>query len=144
MPRGKKLSDVEQGKIDLLIQQGKSQRQIAEEIHRSQKAVFTYISKQDTYNEKHAGGAPKKLTERDERAIGRALSNSTKSLAQIKADLQLNVTRQTIYNAVLGSPIIKREQMKRVPKISPAHEAARMQFAQNHMTTDWSLVWNIT
>ncbi|CAJ0569513.1 unnamed protein product, partial [Mesorhabditis spiculigera] len=152
MPRGKRLNAIEQGQVDILKAQGKSNRQVAKEIGngRSPTAIDTYVRTRATYNAKHAGGAPKKLSERTERAIGRHLANKQTSLETVRKDLNLKVTRQTVYNVILRSPIIKREQMKKAPRLTVEHKAKRLDFAQRHLTTDWQLIiwsdekkWNL-
>lgn len=96
MPRGKKLTEYEKGQIDAFRAEGKGYKAIAKELGRSTSGIKHYVLKHNDYGTKKRSGRPKKLTRRDERAIGRAASNSTKSTAEIKSDLNLNVSKRTV------------------------------------------------
>lgn len=106
MPRNICLSDVEKGQILAFKSQNLGIREIGRCINRSHNVVRNFLIDPDTYGTKKTGGPKKKLSTRDERQVVRAASNSMKSLRQIKADLQLNVSTVTLHRTLKQNPNI--------------------------------------
>lgn len=137
MPLGKQLDVVEKTRIDVLHKLGHSNRDIARRIGRSEKCIRTYLKTKVTPKKKETRGRKKKLTDEDERAITRRLSSTTASLEEVRKEMKLPVTRQTVHNVVKRSPILKYKLMKRAPRLTKDHKAARINFAQKNQKTKW-------
>lgn len=140
MPSGKLLTRDEKIKIDAYHEAGKSNQWIANKLGRSKGAIGGYLTGYRNHGQKKSSGRPKKLTARDERQIGRKISNTTKSAADIKRELKLNVTSRTVLNAIHRLPNIVRAKMMKVPKLKDVHKQARLTFARQYMTQDWNKV----
>lgn len=140
MPSGKKLSQHEIGQIEAFRKVGMGIRAISRQINRSLHVVQNFLKNSDDYVKKHRGGRKKKLSLRDERQIIRKASNSTKTLNQIKRELNLNVHKSTISRSIKRNPNIIRAKMAKAPALTSQHKATRLEFARNNMNRDWGLV----
>ena len=84
MPKAKKLSEFEEGKISALYNQNFNFRHIADQIGRSDKVVRNYLNDPDNYGKNNINaGRPSVCSPREKRHIVCAASNSTISSAQI-------------------------------------------------------------
>jgi transposase len=138
MPRGKGLSDVEKGQIDVLYQDGKSQREIAKRIgNRSRNAVYNYIHSANKPNIEQRG-RKRKLSDRDERSVVRCASNQSLSCREIAVECGLAVNRMTI-DRTLQRNDLKYAKLQRKPRLTKAHKAARSAFANDYQT--WRKEW---
>jgi transposase len=137
MMKGKQLADYEKGQIDAYRANGDGYGTIAKAVGRSKGAVQNYVTKRRGYGKKKSSGRPKKLSKRDERAIGRAASNSNKSTTDIKRELNLDVCRETVRLAIKRNLNIVRAKMMKAPKMNAGHKAARLKFARQNMARDW-------
>lgn len=140
MPRGKRLSEFEKGKITGMRQDGKSYRAIAKALKRSRHVVKNYLDNPDNYGTKRRPGRPRKLTARDQRSIIKSASNSTISCQQIKQKNKLPVSRTTVWRALKRSNVIIRAKMKRAPALNDSQRAARVEFAKRNWYTCWEKV----
>jgi transposase len=86
MDRGNDLSDFTNGQIDALFTEGKSEREISERVGKSKTAIHNYINKDVNYLPGKRG-RKRKLSEREDRVIKRAASNSRTSSRRITQDL---------------------------------------------------------
>lgn len=109
MPRGKGLKSEEKIQIDAFREAGWSYDRIAKRLGRSKGSVQDYVSKRRGYGQKKRKGQPKKLSKRQERQISRLASNSTKSTATIKRELDLNVPNETVRRAIHRNPNLVRK-----------------------------------
>ncbi|RCN24441.1 hypothetical protein ANCCAN_29862, partial [Ancylostoma caninum] len=113
------LSSVEQAQIEVLHDEGFSNRTIAAQLGRSHRFVNRYLRNPSTYHKQPNSGRPKLLTPNDSRMIKRLESNSTLSLAQMWAQLDLNISRMTMWRSVRGNRNIIREVMLKAPRLTP-------------------------
>jgi len=140
MPGGSQLSEFEKGQIVAFQSLGKSQRAIAKELKRSRCVVQNYLAKQQRYGKKKRKGRKRKLSKRDERQIGKLASNSSSSVNVIKKDLNLEVSKTTVWRAIQRNPNIVREKMAKAPRLLAHHINARLQFARENMNREWKNV----
>lgn len=140
MAKGSKLSEMEKGKIDAYRDVGQSNRAIAKLLGRSPTVVDNYVKDPDNYGKKKARGSRKKMSDRDTRRICREASNSTKSCSQIKRELNLNVSNDTIRRTILKNPNLVSRKMKLAPALTIGHKAIRFEFARTNIRKDWSKV----
>jgi transposase len=139
MPLGNRLSAYEAGQVDALLAEGKSQNKVAERLKRSRKAIQTYVKSRATYFEKRPNGAFPVLKERDKRAIIRHVSATGASITETKRTLGLVASKSTIHNVLSSCNALRYVKAKTKPKLTPRHEASRLDFARQHMT--WNLEW---
>ncbi|KIH59436.1 transposase [Ancylostoma duodenale] len=140
MPRGRRLSTEEKAQISALNGAGFGFRAIGLQIGRTHCLISAYLRNPGEYNKKKDTGRRRTLTAHDERQICRRASNSCLSLNQIRADLELTVSKSTVWTALHRSEHIVREIMKKAPRLTPLHKAARLDFVRRNMTTDWNTV----
>lgn len=134
MPKGKRLSEYEKGKIDGLKEEGWSNRKIAKEIERSRCVIDNYINLRENYGQKKSSGRNKKLTRRDERAIVRLAIKKKFGSRRILSSLDVNCSRSTIYNTLKNNKNLKFAKMKRKPPLNQVHKDARLKYAKEHMS----------
>ncbi|KAK0421042.1 hypothetical protein QR680_015037 [Steinernema hermaphroditum] len=133
MGRGPRLSEKERGKIQVLREEGYSNRQIAARINRSPKVVNAFTKNPAAYGLKRPPGRKRKLGPRDDRRIQRIASNSQKSANDIKREMGLNVSRKTIIRSIKRAGYIVRQKLKPAPKLTDSHISARKEIAREWM-----------
>lgn len=139
MPKGPKLSEYEKGQIQALHANGSNVSQIARQIHRSRDVITKFLNNPQEYGTKKSTGRPTVVTPRNKRRIINAASNSTIGVRQIKKDLDLEASRETIRKVIKNCPHIQRSRMSLQPKLTEADKANRLEFARQHMT--WNNEW---
>ena len=140
MPRGTRLSLEEQSSASALSDAGFSVKKITAQLGRSRCVVAAYLRDPDHYNTRNAQGRPRKLNDRQQREIWRKVSNSTKSLSRILAELSLSVSRTTIWRTIKRNGNIERGVMRRVPRLTDAHKHRRLEFVRTNIGTNWAKV----
>ena len=96
MSKGKRLTLVEQCKIDILIEQGWSVNKISNYIKRSRTVISKYINIGGQYNKKVYKKRRSKLTSRQIQKVFNDASNKKTSCAKKKGDNKLKVDKTTI------------------------------------------------
>lgn len=144
MPRGSKLSEFERGKITALDEEGFCVTEIAKKLSRSRHVVTNFLSNPAEYDTKRRGGPKPKLSDRDRRVIIKNASNKSTSCSQLVNLTSKKVSKSTIWRVLHQAPNICRQKLKLAPHLTARHKAARMEFAKQHMATDWSQVRNTT
>ncbi|KAK6027684.1 DNA repair protein Rad4 [Ostertagia ostertagi] len=115
MPRNNRLSMDEQAEIDVMRDLGWSVRRMSQRIDRSRDCIARYLRNPLAYNTKTLTGRPKKLSERDRRSILRLASNSTKTASEIREELGLQVSKDTVIRVINDStskdagPAVRKE-----------------------------------
>lgn len=140
MPRGTKLTEREIGRIEAYKEEGKGLRAMARALGRSAGLIKNYLDNPEGYGKKKRKGRKRKLSKRVERQIGRAASNSTKSVNQIKSELDLDVSKVTIWRALKRNPHIERQKLNKAPRLLERHKVERRNFGQANMSRDWKKV----
>ena len=100
MSMGQILTQYQMGQIDALSGQVMSIRKIEAKIDKSLKVVSNYLKDKENYGKKRFHGPKQKLNQQDQRLILSQISNSSKSCAQLKRELDLNVTLRTILKVI--------------------------------------------
>uniref|UniRef100_A0A7I4Y306 Transposable element Tc3 transposase n=1 Tax=Haemonchus contortus TaxID=6289 RepID=A0A7I4Y306_HAECO len=140
MARGRLFSSDENAPIRALHEAGLSKRAISRRIGRSLCFLQRFLEKPDVPRCNTSSGRPRKVTTRDERKILRAVSNSMSSLSQIRSELNLSVSKTTVWRAVRRCENITRQAMKKAPRILDRHREARLEFAEMNLGRDWAKV----
>jgi len=138
MGKGKRLSEYEKGQIDALRAKGDGYQKIGKALNRSKSAIYDYVNSKT--GQTKSTGRPKKLSRLQELQIVGKASNSFKSLSQIKRELNLNVSKWTIWRTLKKSKFIVRRKLKKVPRLTDDHKVRRLNFAKENMATDWNKV----
>lgn len=140
MPLGTHLSDYEVGQIQAYSSQGLSQRQIAEKVGRSQRAVCNVLQLGDSYNsQNHLRGRKQVLSEREVRLARNLASSGQKSIREIQREIPTPVALGTVYSAVNSSEYLHWTKKDAQPLLTPHHKEARLDFARSHQT--WDKEW---
>lgn len=140
MGLGRRLTDYERGQIDALKAQGKSNREIARNIHRSPKVINNYLGDRQGYGQLKSTGRPRVLTARDERAILRNVPTEAVSIGSIAKAAGVRCSRSTVWRFLNQSPNVEYTEGKEKPAWTSEHIQARNEFAIRHVT--WTLQWD--
>lgn len=140
MPRGKVLNDQEKGMIIGYHDSGLSMREIARRTGRSLCVVQNFLTDRDKYGKNKRKPRKSKFSDRVKRQIIKSASNSTKSLAQLRAECKLDVSREAIRQVLKANPNIVRSKKMSTPSLKPIHKENRLQFARKNMARDWNSV----
>lgn len=139
MGRGKALTDFERGEIAAFHKSGCSQRDIAQKLNRSNRAIFNELHK-DERSEKMKTGRKRKLSDRDERHIVLSASNKRTTSRRIKHDLGLQVSTRTIRRVLEKTEYLTYSKMRRGPWSDERVKKHRLEWAQHCEETDQE--WN--
>ena len=118
MGKGKALSEFEKGRIEELLHQRISKREILKRLNRSKCVILNYSKNKKRYGQKKSSRRKKLLSKRDQRAILKIASNSSVTLSKIKHQLQLNVSKTTIWRTITYDPNIKSSTKKKKPLLT--------------------------
>ena len=140
------MSSPTQRTITTLLQNGKSCRQVAAQMHVSFSTVQRlYTTIKHTLPRKY-GGRPAKLSTQDRRLLARKItSGAASTAAELKRSLDLGVCVQMVRN------ILKKEGLRaavkaKKPFLANRHRRARLEFALEHQhwtMDDWSrVIWS--
>ena len=129
MSRGKRLSEKEKGKIDILKSQKLSHRRIAKEIKRSLAVVNNYVKMGDNYGMKGRRGRKSKIVGVLKKRVINLATTKLMSASKIKQDLALSQSTRTIQRVLNKSPSLVYKKIKTRPHLTAAHKSARLAFA---------------
>uniref|UniRef100_A0A8R1IPG3 Transposase Tc1-like domain-containing protein n=1 Tax=Caenorhabditis japonica TaxID=281687 RepID=A0A8R1IPG3_CAEJA len=138
--------------LNVMQQLGSSLHEMSRIVRKIRTVCRNYINDPLNYGRKskEQKGRPRKVTARDERNILHMVSNSPKSLNEVRGELNLNVCKSTIRNVIKRSGIIVRQKMVKVPKMKPHHKTARLDFVKANLTNKWEKImfsdekkWNL-
>ncbi|KHJ77758.1 hypothetical protein OESDEN_22622, partial [Oesophagostomum dentatum] len=104
--------------IDLILalhQAGHSIHFIASQLERSRHAVSNLLNNPDSYGQRTSPERPRVISKREERQILREVSNTTISVGQIRANLNLVTSKTTVWRVINASRNIQREAMRKAP-----------------------------
>jgi hypothetical protein len=141
MGKAKQLSLLEKTKIDTLLNENYSANEILDRIGggRSLSTIYYYLNKSGTIRRKR-NGQKRKLSTRADTHIARLASNSNLTSMQIKANLQLEVSKSTILRSLRRCEHIRSTKKRKTFLISKANILKRLEFSRLHQT--WVDEWN--
>lgn len=140
MPRGRMLNEREKGLIEGYKKENVGIREISRRIGRSHNLVMNYLNNPENYGKRKRNPRRSKLTKRDKEELSILLPTPRYLLAEIKRQLDLNVSRETIRQVLVKNPNIKRSKMKRAPNLTQSHKIKRLEFAKTNMNRQWNIV----
>lgn len=139
MPRGKQLTEIEQGQVKAYRECGMTIRAIAERIHKSRNVVLNCIHLGENYGKKKRSGRKPTLSARDIREVKRLATNSSNSPAQIKGILGLSVGKRRIQQILHNDDNCVYTKRAPYPRLMPRHKTARLAFAEKYQF--WEEEW---
>jgi transposase len=137
-------------RIEELVQQGQSCRQIALKTGRSKSAVGRIKGTIPLTRNNNKGGRPRKLDVRSRRQLARSINtaqveSAAEAAEKLANEEDLRVSPQTIRNALRAEGLVSVTKKKR-PYLSTTHRKARLSFANKyrHWTVaDWQrVIWS--
>uniref|UniRef100_A0A8R1EFM9 HTH_Tnp_Tc3_1 domain-containing protein n=1 Tax=Caenorhabditis japonica TaxID=281687 RepID=A0A8R1EFM9_CAEJA len=105
----------ERAQVDLMVQLNMSVSLMSARIHRSRTLNDCYMSDPVAYGTSKSTGRPRKLKQRDDRNVARAVSNTMKSAKDVGAEIELKVSKSTILQTIQRSGNITRQIMNPIP-----------------------------
>uniref|UniRef100_A0A8R1DH41 HTH_Tnp_Tc3_1 domain-containing protein n=1 Tax=Caenorhabditis japonica TaxID=281687 RepID=A0A8R1DH41_CAEJA len=114
MGRGKTLTMPERAQVDLMVQLNMSVSLMSARNHCSRTLDNCYISDPVAYGTSKSTGRARKLKQRDERNVARAVSNTMKSAKDVGAEIQVKRCRQG--RVEQDSAVILREPLQQYAK----------------------------
>ena len=129
MGRGKALSEYEKGIIDALNDNGLSLNKISRRLGRSRCVVRNYLNNKEGYGTRKSKGRPMVVRDREKRRIINCASSTGASLAKIKANTEVGISRTTIWRVIKKSESFKYCKRMKAPKLTDAHIQRRLNWA---------------
>lgn len=133
MGRGKALSEYQKGQIDALQREGKTLRDIGEAVNKSKTVVGNYLNLGENYGKKKTTGRPHSIDRRSQRQLRRSLISNGMSLSQAGSDLNLDVSKTSIWRSVNRAFDIEYGKATKKPVLSKRHRETRLAFAKSHV-----------
>lgn len=140
MPRGPRLTDMEQGTILAYKDTGMSIRKISGKIHRSRKVIGNFLKDPICYTSKKKRGIRRKISEKTKRQLRRVASNQITSASKLQRSMQLNVSVRRVQQVLQSAPHLQYRKMRVVPWMTERHIADRVHWVRNHI--HWKAEWN--
>ncbi|KAF0736259.1 hypothetical protein Ae201684P_006988 [Aphanomyces euteiches] len=133
MPKGKKLTDIEVGKVLGLHEAGKSNRNIAKIIGRSEKAVRTVLLNAKHPKARKKVGRKVILKKCHLRRIFRLACIKQQSCREIEKSLGFIVHKSCSHSVLRASKFAKYIKRKPSPYLKKQHKVARLRFAKQYI-----------
>ncbi|CAH2083903.1 unnamed protein product [Euphydryas editha] len=134
MPRGRELSSIEKQRIIDLRSCGKTQRQIADIICRSQSVVKNFLKLGvENYGKKKRSGRPPKFPPTVKRAVLRELSNTGASSSTLVRRFNLNCDASLLRKWAQASRLFKYQKYLSKPVLKVQHVTERLKFAEKYI-----------
>lgn len=80
------------------------------------------------------------ITPKDKRRILKEVNNKIISMAEIKHNLELNCSRQTVWRVVNEYDHLQRRKKRSRPALIDRHKSAHLQWAKEHV--NWTKEWD--
>ncbi|KHJ94115.1 hypothetical protein OESDEN_05962 [Oesophagostomum dentatum] len=109
---------------------------IASQLERSRHVVSNFFNNLDSYSQRTSPGHPRVISKREDREILREVSNTTISVGQARANLNLAASRTTVWRMINASPNIQREAMRKAPRLTARHKTLRLRFTSENIEGD--------
>jgi hypothetical protein len=133
MPRGTKLSDVEQGQILALKKAGLTSAVVGRMLGRTECVVNNFLRRGDTYGTVKRSGRPPRMNDTAKRRLIREATKGKSTCRRLVADLNLPVGKRRVQQLLQGHDRLVYKKRKSSPKMTKAHEIKRVQFAQEQI-----------
>ena len=144
MPRASELNEKERKLILELYDEKNSHREIAQKIGRSKTVVGNFLRDPANYAKRKRTGRKNKLTDCDTNAILLSTNNNKISSSDIKAGLNLNVSRWTINRIIhRKDTIIKEETIDCIDESTQIHSSLNVSNIENKNTNNTQIKFSV-
>lgn len=130
MGRGRALASEERAVVIALYRDGKSQREIAKAVNRSQKAVFNVVHNIQRPQHSWRRGAPLKISEHAKRIIIRKGRTGMYFARELRDTYMPNVTVRRVQQILHAAPQLDFIRMKTAPKLTSEHKSRRLEWVR--------------
>lgn len=137
MSKTPRLTEKEKGLIEAYKEEGNSNCWIANKIGRNESTIRYYFK--NKRKERKKRGPKPKLSNATKRRIIRKASNKVTSLTKIKAEMNLNVSKETIRTVLKNNRNINFQKINVKPPLKSHHKQARLDWAKDKIT--WAHNW---
>ena len=118
MGSGKRLNDIEKGQIKAIKDLNLSIPDVSRKVNRSRKVVRRYLNDIESYGTKASPGRPQKLYEREKLVVFREASKGFSSTRDLKNNLNLEVSRWTLFRCLQRSSFLKFVKCQHQPLLT--------------------------
>ncbi|KAF4651908.1 hypothetical protein FOL47_011357, partial [Perkinsus chesapeaki] len=140
MGLGKLLTDGERSTIVTLLAQGKSKKEIANELGRSERTITRYLANPSHRYSRPKGSYKNSVTEREKRSLKRAMSkNPLGTSREIFQEAGVKERARSTRCAVLATVGKVRKAIAK-PPLTKAHRDRRLAWASENMKTEFKYV----
>ena len=136
MGSGKRLNDIEKGQIKAFKDLNLSISDISRRVNRSRKVIRRYLNDPESYGTKTISVRPQKLSEREKRVVLRKASKGFSSIRDLKNNLNLEVSRWTVFRCLQRSSFPKFVKRQHQPLLMEAHKKIWLNWTKEMMSSD--------
>jgi transposase len=140
MGKGLQLTEKEQGKVDVYLEQGMSFRGISKELNKSRGAIQLYAKDPASYGTNYKGKTSSKIDKRSKRRIIKMASTTGSSARAIMATVPVAVTLRTVQRVLNQAEFLHYVKRKHHPSLNHRHKVARLEYAKSHI--DKPIEWD--
>ena len=109
---------------------------ISRRVNRSRKAIRRYLNDSESYGTKTSPGRPQKLSEHEKRVVLREVSKGFSSTRDLKNNLNLEVSRWTVFRCLQRSSFLKFVKRHHQPLLTEAHKKIRLNWAKEMVISE--------
>ena len=136
MGSGKRLNDIEKRQIKAFKDLNLSISDISRRVNRSRKVIRRYLNDPESYGTKTSTGRPQKLSEHEKRVVLREASKGFSSTRDLKNNLNLEVSRWTVFRCIQRSSFLKFVKRQHQPLLTEAHKKIRLNWAKEMVSSE--------
>jgi len=137
MPRGKRLTEKEQGKALALFAEGFSQVAIAKRLQRSRSVIQNLLRDPDAYGQTKRPGRKPVLSGPAKRALLRAARKGEMSANQLRIHFKLPIKLSRVKEILRKEPSLAWKPMVRAPAMTESHVKNRLRWCMDRV--GWSV-----
>jgi len=145
MPRNKILTEYEKGRIQQGFEEGRSQRDIAMIIGRSQKVISNYLRNKEGYGNNRKGGRPIVNDDRSLRNLRRAARcHKGKTALQLKEISGARGVKSTITRALNAKCGLRNKRRTAILRLSKQNKLNRIVLAKKYIQSfaNENIIWS--
>ncbi|KHJ88034.1 hypothetical protein OESDEN_12176 [Oesophagostomum dentatum] len=111
---------------------------IASQLERSRPVVSNFLDNPDSCGQRTSPARHHVISKREQRQILKEVTNATTSVSDIRANLDVAASKTTVWRVVNANPNIRREAVRKAPRLAARHKAVRLHFASENTERDWT------
>lgn len=134
MPRGKLLNNFEMGQAIAYDNEGRTQREIATLLCRSQTVICHFLKNKEGYGKQNFKGKSKINSPRSIRALGRtACANKGLTAMQLAVTCCIKGSKSTVCRILKNDLGLKNKKANQIPKLTLCHINSRIEYARENI-----------